>query len=234
MTTKGIDALALCAAPAAMAAEEHEEPGEESAEVTRAINSFMAPADATAWTELGPYAYFPDNRDYLSQPFSNSGSGLGFNTGRITGIAVAPTARSSPAGRAAASGGRATPHTRSGRRCSTSSTRWRSARSRSSRTRPARATRSTPAPGSRPSTSTPTRASACSPPRTRATAGTASAAPSCRARASSRSSRRPTPRRCSRPPARACTASAAAPTPPGSAWSATRTPATSPTPRCST
>ena len=110
-----VAALALWAAPAALASEEHEEPGEESAEVTQAINSFMAPrqspgeriapgaypaarqyastvasVDATSWTELGPYAYFPDNRDYLSQPFSNSGSGSGYNTGRITGIAVAP------------------------------------------------------------------------------------------------------------------------------------------------
>ena len=109
-------ALVLCAAPAAgWAEEEHEEPGEESAEVTQAINSFMAPrqspaeridpgaypaarqyastvapVDATTWNELGPYAYFPDNRDYLSQPFSNSGSGAGYNTGRITGVAVAP------------------------------------------------------------------------------------------------------------------------------------------------
>jgi len=108
-------ALALCVAPTALAAEEHEEPGEESAEVTQAINSFMAPrqspagriapgafpaarsyaagvapVDATSWKELGPYAYYPDNRDYLSQPFSNSGSGSGYNTGRITGIAVAP------------------------------------------------------------------------------------------------------------------------------------------------
>src|SRR5690349_1138567 len=108
-------ALVLCAAPAVGWAEDHDEPGEESAEVTQAINSFMAPrqspaqrinpgaypaarqyastvapVDATGWSELGPYAYYPDNRDYLSQPFSNSGSGSGYNTGRITGIAVAP------------------------------------------------------------------------------------------------------------------------------------------------
>ena len=107
--------LALLGATAATAAAEEEEPGEESAEVTQAINSFMAPrqapaervapgaypaarqyastvapVDATAWTELGPYAYYPDNRNYLSQPFSNSGSGSGYNTGRITGVAVAP------------------------------------------------------------------------------------------------------------------------------------------------
>ncbi len=108
-------ALALFGATAATAAAAEEEPGEESAEVTQAINSFMAPrqspgdriapgaypaargyaatvapVDATRWSELGPYAYFPDDRRYLSQPFSNSGSGSGYNTGRITGIAVAP------------------------------------------------------------------------------------------------------------------------------------------------
>jgi len=95
-------ALALWWAPAALAAEEHEEPGEESAEVTQAINSFMAPrqspgdriapgaypaarqyastvapVDATTWSELGPYAYYPDDRRYLSPYFSNSGSGSG-------------------------------------------------------------------------------------------------------------------------------------------------------------
>src|SRR6187402_1126163 len=83
--------LGLCAAPVAMAESEHEAPGEESAEVTQAINSFMAPrqspgaqiapgafpaarqyaagvapVDATSWSELGPYAYFPDDRRYLS------------------------------------------------------------------------------------------------------------------------------------------------------------------------
>ena len=37
-------ALVLCAAPAAgWAEDEHDAPGEESAEVTQAINSFMAP-----------------------------------------------------------------------------------------------------------------------------------------------------------------------------------------------
>ena len=50
----------------------------------------VAPVDATSWSELGPYAYFPDDRRYLVAPFSNSGSGSGYNTGRITGIAVAP------------------------------------------------------------------------------------------------------------------------------------------------
>ena len=44
--------------------------------------------DNTPWHELGPYHYLPDDRRYLSQD-SNSGSGSGYNTGRITGIAVA-------------------------------------------------------------------------------------------------------------------------------------------------
>src|SRR3954447_2012239 len=97
-------ALALSGVAAATAAAEKDEPGEESAEVTQAINSFMAPrqapaeqiapgafpaarqyaagvapVDATTWSELGPYAYFPDNRDYLDPVWSNSGSGSGFN-----------------------------------------------------------------------------------------------------------------------------------------------------------
>jgi hypothetical protein len=46
--------------------------------------------DSTPWQELGPYAYFPDDRNYVDPVFSNSGSGSGFNTGRITGVAVAP------------------------------------------------------------------------------------------------------------------------------------------------
>jgi photosystem II stability/assembly factor-like uncharacterized protein len=108
-------ALALSGAAAATAAAEKGDPGEESAEVTNAINSFMAPrqapaeqiapgafpaarqyasnvapVDATSWQELGPYAYFPDDRRYVSPAFSNSGSGSGYNTGRITGVAVAP------------------------------------------------------------------------------------------------------------------------------------------------
>src|SRR5919199_256814 len=97
------------------AQKEHEEAGEESAEVAKATMSFMAPrqapatrvapgaypaarryaagvaaVDSSTWTELGPYASFPDDRRYLAEPFSNSGSGSGYNTGRITGIAVAP------------------------------------------------------------------------------------------------------------------------------------------------
>src|SRR4051812_23298982 len=105
--------------------EEEESAGGESAEVTQAINSFMAPrqapaegiapgafpaarqyaagvaaVDATRWQELGPYSYYPHDRRYLSQPFSNSGSGSGYNTRRITGAAV------TPAGPAYAGGGR--------------------------------------------------------------------------------------------------------------------------------
>jgi hypothetical protein len=52
----------------------------------------VAPADATAaWTELGPYEYAKDRPgQYLSEPFSNNGSGSGYNTGRITGVAASP------------------------------------------------------------------------------------------------------------------------------------------------
>jgi photosystem II stability/assembly factor-like uncharacterized protein len=106
---------ALSAAAAATARAADKDAGEESAEVSKAVQTFMAPraapgaaiapgafpaarsyaaavpsVDSTTWSELGPYKYFPDNHDYISQPFSNAGSGAGFNTGRITGIAVAP------------------------------------------------------------------------------------------------------------------------------------------------
>src|SRR5215212_1478970 len=84
--------LALTLLPAAALAErEHEEAGEESAELARALEWFggqrlgparaiapgafsaaagyaagVQPADATtAWTELGPYAYAKDDRRYL-------------------------------------------------------------------------------------------------------------------------------------------------------------------------
>jgi hypothetical protein len=102
-------------ATARAASEKDRDAGAESAEVSKAVQTFMAPraapgeaiapgafpaaraqatsvapVDATQWSELGPYKYFPDNHDYISQPFSNAGSGAGFNTGRITGIAVAP------------------------------------------------------------------------------------------------------------------------------------------------
>src|SRR3954454_2200650 len=105
----------LSADAAATARAGDKDGGEESAEVSKAVQTSMAPraapgaaiapgafpaarsyaaavppVDSTTWSELGPYKYFPDNHDYISQPFSNAGSGAGFNTGRITGIAVAP------------------------------------------------------------------------------------------------------------------------------------------------
>jgi hypothetical protein len=107
--------LALVAGVAAAAApDEHGKVGDESLELRASLAAFLGPRaapatsvnplafataattadsvpsiDSTPWQELGPYGYFPDNRNYLSQD-SNSGSGSGFNTGRITGIAVAP------------------------------------------------------------------------------------------------------------------------------------------------
>ena len=47
-----------------------------------------AAVDTTGWSELGPYKYFTDDSRYVSQPFSNNGSGSGFNTGRITTLAA--------------------------------------------------------------------------------------------------------------------------------------------------
>jgi photosystem II stability/assembly factor-like uncharacterized protein len=44
--------------------------------------------DTTGWSELGPYKYSTDDGRYVSQPFSNNGSGSGINTGRITTIAA--------------------------------------------------------------------------------------------------------------------------------------------------
>lgn len=102
------------AAPFALAAE-HDKVGDESLELSESLVAFLAPRsspassvnpqafaaavttadtvpsiDGTAWRELGPYSYFPDNRKYIDPVFSNSGSGSGYNTGRITGVAVAP------------------------------------------------------------------------------------------------------------------------------------------------
>ena len=107
-------ALLAAAAGSATAADRHD-PGEESGELAEAVNWFSAPrtapndyvpgaafpaavkyaagvatVDKTAWQELGPYKYLPDNRNYISQPFSNSGSGSGYNSGRMTAVAVAP------------------------------------------------------------------------------------------------------------------------------------------------
>jgi hypothetical protein len=109
-------ALALTGAVAAPAlAAERGKVGDESMELRDSLASFFGPRsapattidprafaaatttagtvpsiDGTAWSELGPYSYFPDNHDYVDPAFSNSGSGSGFNTGRITGVAVAP------------------------------------------------------------------------------------------------------------------------------------------------
>lgn len=105
--------LVVIAAPAL--AVERNKDGDESMELANSLAAFFgprsAPADAvnpnafpaavttaadvpsidsTPWTELGPYSYFPDDRRYIDPNFSNSGSGSGFNTGRLTGVAVAP------------------------------------------------------------------------------------------------------------------------------------------------
>ena len=101
-------------APGGAGREEHEEPGEESAEVTQAINSFMAPrqspatdragrvpgagstrptvapVDATSWKELGPYAYYPDNRRLPVAALLELGLGLGLQHGPHHGHRVAP------------------------------------------------------------------------------------------------------------------------------------------------
>lgn len=101
--------MSASAAPAG-----HDKVGDESMELRDSLAAFLGPrsapgtsvnplafaaaatigdqvpsVDATPWREQGPYRYLPDNRSYLSQD-SNSGSGSGFNSGRITGVAVAP------------------------------------------------------------------------------------------------------------------------------------------------
>src|SRR4051812_32889131 len=106
-------ALLVVGAAPALAVEKHKD-GDESMELADSLASFFGPRsapattvnrnafaaaasvaddvpsiDSTPWSELGPYSYFPDDRRYLSQD-SNSGSGSGYNTGRITGIALAP------------------------------------------------------------------------------------------------------------------------------------------------
>jgi photosystem II stability/assembly factor-like uncharacterized protein len=105
--------LFACGGASALAAERHED-GDESVELRASLAAFLGPRaapattvnpkafaaavttadavpsiDGTAWRELGPYSYLPDDRRYLD-PDSNSGSGSGYNTGRITGVAVAP------------------------------------------------------------------------------------------------------------------------------------------------
>jgi photosystem II stability/assembly factor-like uncharacterized protein len=105
--------LALMAVPALAA--EKGKVGDESMELRESLASFFGPRsapattvnpqafvaaastsddipsiDSTPWQELGPYSYYPDDRRYIDPCCSNSGSGSGFNTGRITGVAVAP------------------------------------------------------------------------------------------------------------------------------------------------
>src|SRR4051794_25545495 len=107
-------AIALLAAPA-FAAPEKGKVGDESMELRESLASFFGPRsapattikprafqaaattagdvpsiDGTPWQELGPYSYFPDNHDYVDPCCSNSGGGAGYNTGRITGVAIAP------------------------------------------------------------------------------------------------------------------------------------------------
>src|SRR5437763_8840868 len=104
--------LAVCAAPA-FAVERNKE-GDESLELADSLAAFLGPRTApastvnpnafpaavttasnvpsinsTPWGELGPYSYFPDDRRYIDPDFSNSGSGSGYNTGRLTGGALA-------------------------------------------------------------------------------------------------------------------------------------------------
>ncbi|MGZ6694979.1 MAG: WD40/YVTN/BNR-like repeat-containing protein [Solirubrobacteraceae bacterium] len=107
----GVLALA-CAMPVAALANKHDA-GDESQELMEGLEWFtnqrafpseeppsaawpaavaqarsVAPVDSTSWSELGPYKYFTDDSRYVSQPFSNNGSGSGFNTGRITALAA--------------------------------------------------------------------------------------------------------------------------------------------------
>src|SRR5689334_18528669 len=118
--SRGLSAVAAAAfITAAVAtpamADRVEQVGQESGELSQALAWFNSPryapnqavppgafpsaasyaasttsVNSTAWTELGPYSYFPDNRRYIDPVWSNSGSGSGFNTGRITAVAVAP------------------------------------------------------------------------------------------------------------------------------------------------
>jgi photosystem II stability/assembly factor-like uncharacterized protein len=101
-------------AVSASAVSPHEPAGEESAELAAGLEWFggqrLGPAQAldpaafgaasayaasaaantsAQWTELGPYRYAKDDRRYVSS-FSNNGSGTGYNTGRITGVAASP------------------------------------------------------------------------------------------------------------------------------------------------
>jgi photosystem II stability/assembly factor-like uncharacterized protein len=112
LASSAVAAVGMALAPA-HAGVSHKD-GDESQELADSLASFFGPRSApattvnpnafaaaasvadhvssindTSWSELGPYSYLPDDRRYLSQD-SNSGSGSGYNTGRITGIALAP------------------------------------------------------------------------------------------------------------------------------------------------
>jgi photosystem II stability/assembly factor-like uncharacterized protein len=127
-TAAALLALVALGPASALAASGRHDAGEESHELEEAIASFsepraapaetapaaawpaaasyvkgVAPVDATPWNELGPYNYFTDDSRYLAQPFSNNGSGAGFNTGRMTAIAALKDGRTVYAG--AADGG---------------------------------------------------------------------------------------------------------------------------------
>ncbi|HTJ75587.1 MAG TPA: hypothetical protein VL337_09485 [Acidimicrobiales bacterium] len=104
----------LVAVSASAVTTAHEPAGEESEELAAGLEWFggqrLGPAQAldpaafgaaagyatqvaanasAQWTELGPYRYAKDDRRYVSA-FSNNGSGSGYNTGRITGVAASP------------------------------------------------------------------------------------------------------------------------------------------------
>jgi hypothetical protein len=108
-------ALIFVMSAAGAGSDEHGKVGDESLELAESLAAFVGPRaapattinpnafaaavtiadsvpsiDSTPWRELGPYSYFADDRRYIDPLFSNSGSGAGFNTGRLTGVAVAP------------------------------------------------------------------------------------------------------------------------------------------------
>ncbi len=105
-------AAASVAAPAVSSAPPGHEPGSESHELFRSLVEFFgqraapaaqapalawpaavaaaqdAPVIAGTWEDLGPYAFFTDNPDYVDPAFSNNGAGGGNTSGRITSLAL--------------------------------------------------------------------------------------------------------------------------------------------------
>src|SRR5690348_16630416 len=90
-----VAALTGATATNAVAENKEHEAGGESSEIAQSVMSFMAPrqapgetvapgaypaarqyaagvasVDSTQWTELGPYSYFPDNRNYIDPVWS--------------------------------------------------------------------------------------------------------------------------------------------------------------------